>query len=383
MYHVNAADWIPFNRPYLVGSEIQHMRDAVQRGHISGDGWYSKRCQEVLQTLTGSRMSLLTTSCTHALEMSALLLDLKPGDEVILPSFTFVSTANAFALRGATLVFADIRADTLNIDERLLPDLITARTKAIVVVHYAGVACEMDAILALARRHDVAVVEDNAHGLGGSFRGRPLGSFGKLATLSFHETKNIHCGEGGALLINDDELLRAAEIVRDKGTNRSEFFRGEVDKYTWVALGSSYLPSDLLGAYLYAQLEAIDLIQERRLQIWKTYERELCGWSLAQNVQMPTVPEHIEHPAHLFYLLLQDVGQRAAFIDHMASAGVHAVFHYVPLHSSPQGLALAGKRADCPVTDAVSDRLVRLPLYAGLSESACERVVEAARSFRH
>ena len=376
---MSTPDWIPFNRPHLVGTEIGYISDAVARGHLSGDGFYTDSCHALLRGLVGGGRPLLTTSCTHALEMSALLLDIRPGDEVIVPSFTFVSTANAFALRGAELVFVDIRPDTLNLDERLLAEAITERTKAIVVVHYAGVACEMTLIQSLARRHGVAVVEDNAHGLGGSYRGEPLGSFGALSTLSFHETKNIQCGEGGALVLNDPELAARAEILREKGTNRSQFFRGQVDKYTWVDIGSSYLPSDLLAAYLYGQLEAFPDMQKRRLAIWERYADELRDWAGGQGVQLPFVPGHVEHPAHLFYALLPDLACRSLFIEHMASRGVHTVFHYVPLHSSPQGRGYGG--GQCPVTDDVSSRLVRLPLYAGLTEDQQERVVAAVTSF--
>lgn len=374
--------WIPFNRPYLAGRELEYMHDAVVRGHISGDGHYTKRCHEALQALTGAPGALLTTSCTHALEMAALLLAVSPGDEVILPSFTFVSTANAFALRGAKLVFVDIRPDTLNLDETLLHAAITERTKVIVVVHYAGVACEMDEIMRVAGEHGVHVVEDNAHGLGGTYRDRQLGTFGVLATQSFHETKNIQCGEGGALLVNEPSLLTPSEIVREKGTNRSEFFRGAVDKYTWVGLGSSYLPSDLLAAFLLAQLEAFEEIQRRRTELWHRYATQLQDWAFECGATLPFVPAHCQHPSHLFYVLLGDLDGRTRFIEHLASRSVHSVFHYVPLHNSPQGMVLASGDTSCPITESVSDRLARLPLYAGLGDDYHARVVAAVTSFK-
>lgn len=371
---------VPFNKPYLSGQEPAYILDAVSRGHTSGDGHYTHRCHDLLRAVTGSPAALLTTSCTHALEMAALLLDLQPGDEVILPSFTFVSTANAFTLRGAKPVFADIRPDTLNIDEKLLPELITGRTRAIVVVHYAGVACEMDEILAIARVHDLTVIEDNAHGLGGTYRTRPLGTFGQMSTLSFHETKNIQCGEGGALLLNDESLHQRAEIIREKGTNRSQFFRGLVDKYTWVGQGSSYLPSDLLAAYLTAQLESFADIQARRKAIWTRYDRELRTWALGQGVDVPHVPEHVEQPAHLYYLLLPGLVKRTELLSHLRERGILAVFHYVPLHSSPEGQRLA-PRSRCDVATSVSERIVRLPLFPSLTEGEQDRVLEAVLSF--
>jgi dTDP-4-amino-4,6-dideoxygalactose transaminase len=373
---------VPFNRPHLTGREIELMSDAVRRGHISGDGFYTARCREQLASITGVPSVLVTTSCTHALEMSALLLDIKPGDEVILPSFTFVSTVNAFVLRGATPVFVDIRPDTLNIDERRIEGAITERTRAVVVVHYAGVACEMDAITEIARRHGVAVIEDAAHALGATYRGRTLGSLGELATLSFHETKNIQCGEGGALLANDQGLMERAEVLREKGTNRSQFFRGQVDKYTWVDVGSSYLPSDLLAAFLSAQLEHFDEIQHARAHAWDRYALELADWAGDQKIGLPHVPEHCGHPSHLFYLLLPDLERRQAFIAHLGQHGVKAVFHYVPLHTSPMGRRLGGGSADCPVTEDVSDRLVRLPLFASITDAEQDRVIAATRSFR-
>jgi len=325
---------------------------------------------------------LLTTSCTHALEMAALLLDLQPGDEVIVPSFTFVSTINAFVLRGAKPVFCDVRPDTLNLDERKLEGLVTPRTKAVVPVHYAGVGCEMDAIGAIARAGGFAVVEDNAHGLYGQYRGRQLGTFGGLATQSFHETKNFTCGEGGALLVNDEAYVERAEILREKGTNRSRFFRGQVDKYTWVDVGSSYVLSDILGAMLLGQLEARDTIQDRRGKIWARYATELRAWAGSMSIRLPEVPLHCEQAFHMFYLVLPTLAQRTAFIAHLDANGVKAVFHYQPLHLSPMGERFGGRIGDCPVTEAVSDQLVRLPFYTELSEEDQGRVIEAVTSFR-
>ena len=373
---------IPFNVPYLAGPELEHVTQASKTGHLSGDGVYTKIATEELKRLTGARGVLLTTSCTHALEMAALLLSLAPGDEVIMPSFTFVSTANAFVLRGAVPVFVDSRPDTLNVDERQIEAALSPRTKAIVVMHYGGVACEMSAITAIAERHGLSVIEDNAHGLGATYRGQPLGTFGEMATQSFHETKNIHCGEGGALLINNDELWERAEILREKGTNRSQFFRGAIDKYTWVDLGSSYLPSDLLAAFLLGQLEQFESIQAQRHRIWTRYDTDLAKWAQRHGVDRPSIPSEAAHPAHLYYLLLPDVDRRQAFIAHMREYGVMAVFHYVPLHSSPAGRRFGRAASSCHVAEQSSQRLVRLPLYAGLTESDCERVIDAATSFR-
>ena len=371
---------IPFNRPYLSGEEFDLMRAAIDGGHISGDGDFTKRAHGLIAQITGVDSVLLTTSCTHALEMTALLLELAPGDEVIVPSFTFVSTVNAVILRGAIPVFVDIRLDTLNMDESKVEELITPHTRAIVVVHYAGVACEMDAINEVAARHGIAVVEDAAHGFGGTYHGRQLGNLGQMAALSFHETKNIQCGEGGALLLNDPRLVERAEILREKGTNRSRFFRGEFDKYTWVDVGSSYLPSDLLAAFLCAQLGHFDEIQAQRMHVWSTYDIELSDWAARRDITRTKVPQHCEHPGHLYYLLLSDTAERERFIAHMADRGVKCVFHYVPLHSSPMGRRLA-PTAVCPITEDVSSRLVRLPVFAGMSTVELERVVHGVRSF--
>jgi dTDP-4-amino-4,6-dideoxygalactose transaminase len=372
---------IPFNRPSLTGNEHRYIDEAIAAGQISGDGPFTKRCNHLLQSEIGVAKVLLTTSCTHALEMAALLLNTEPGDEVIVPSFTFVSTINAFILRGARPVFIDIRPDTLNLDERELERLITPRTRAVVLVHYAGVGCEMDAIMDVAARHNLVVVEDNAHGLFGKYKGRPLGSFGALATLSFHETKNFICGEGGALVINDPHYIERAEIIREKGTDRSRFFRGQVDKYTWVDVGSSYLPSDLLAAFLLAQLEAREQIQARRRQIWEQYNEHLAGWARNHGIQTPIVPEDCEQAYHMFYMLLPSLGLRRTFIAHLKDHGILSVFHYLPLHISKMGRQFGGKPGDCPVTEDVSGRLVRLPFYNSLSPSDQQRVIEAVTGF--
>ncbi|MBI2435586.1 MAG: dTDP-4-amino-4,6-dideoxygalactose transaminase [Candidatus Hydrogenedentes bacterium] len=368
---------IPFNRACFQGKELEYIAEAIANGHISGDGSFTKKCQQMLEQMLGVPKALLTTSCTHALEMAAMLLDIAPGDEVIVPSFTFVTTVSAFVLRGAVPIFVDIRPDTLNVDEAQLEARITARTKAIVVVHYAGVACEMDPILEIANRHGVRVIEDNAHGLTGKYRGHFLGTLGCLATQSFHETKNVTCGEGGALLINDPSLVERAEIIREKGTNRSRFFRGQVDKYTWVDLGSSYVPSDMLAAFLYAQLADIETIQRNRHRVWSFYADRLKDWAAAHGAALPAVPEWCEQSYHMFYLLLPTLAEREELIRKLRAQGVYAVFHYVPLHLSDMGRRFGGKEGDCPVTESVSDRLVRLPFYNELSEEAQRRIIAA------
>jgi dTDP-4-amino-4,6-dideoxygalactose transaminase len=373
---------IPFNRSSLVGRELEYIFKAMSGGQIAGDQAFTKKCHSLLENLLGVRKALITTSCTHALEMAALLLNIGPGDEVILPSFTFVSTANAFALRGATPVFCDVRADTLNLDETKLEALITDRTKAIVVVHYGGVACELDTICQIAKQHDVAVVEDNAHGLFGKYKGRFLGTFGCLATQSFHETKNFTCGEGGALLINDEKYIGRAEIIREKGTNRSRFFRGQVDKYTWVDVGSSYLMSDVLAAFLFAQLECHVAIQAKRKQLWETYDAGLADWAAANNMRQPIIPSHCTQAYHMYYLLTSSEAVRTRLIDHLKSRGILSVFHYLPLHASRMGNKFGGKVGDCPVAEDVSDRLLRLPFYNDLDADDQRIVIDAVREFK-
>lgn len=372
---------IPFNQPAIIGKELYYISQAILRGHSSGDGDFTKKCQALLKEVLGVPEVLLTTSCTDALEITALLLDIQPGDEVIVPSFTFVSTANAFVLRGARTVFIDVRKDTLNMDESLLDRLITRNTKAIVPVHYAGVGCNMDAIGEIANRRGIPVVEDNAHGLFGRFRGRYLGSFGALATQSFHETKNVTCGEGGALIINDSRYVGRAEILREKGTDRSRFFRGQVDKYTWVDIGSSFLPSDILAAFLYAQLEARNEIQLRRRRIWNYYEFNLRDWADECNVSLPSVPPGCDQPYHMFYLIAPTPAFRHGLMAHLKAEGISSVFHYLPLHLSPMGQRLGGRAGDCPVAESVSERLLRLPFFNDLTEADQNRVVRAVRTF--
>jgi dTDP-4-amino-4,6-dideoxygalactose transaminase len=368
---------IPFNKPAYLSIEPDYIREALQSGHLSGDGVFTKKCNALIEQLFGVPKALLTTSCTHALELSALLLDIKPGDEVIIPSFTFVSTVNAFVLRGAKPVFIDIRPDTLNMDENKLEVLITPKTLAVVPVHYAGVGCEMDAILDIAHRHNIIVIEDNAHGLAGKYKNKNLGTFGVMATQSFHETKNISCGEGGSLLINNPAYVERAEIIREKGTNRSRFFRGQVDKYTWVDVGSSYLPSEILAAVLCAQLENVQKIQKRRGEIWHRYQTELSAWAEENGVRMPMVPDYCEQPFHMFYLLLPSLEQRTRFISTLKEKGIMSVFHYLPLNTSDMGIKFGAKVGDCPVTEDISDRLVRLPLFFNMTENEQDRVIEA------
>lgn len=370
---------IPFNRVVPLGRELDHMAAAIAGRHISGCGPFTRACEELLERELGVGKALLTTSCTHALEMAALLLEIGEGDEVILPSFTFVSTANAFVLRGATPVFVDVRDDTLNIDERRLAAAITDRTKAIVVVHYAGVSCEMEAILSLARDRGIAIVEDNAHGLFGRYRGQWLGTFGQIATLSFHETKNFSCGEGGALLLNDPALVERAEVLREKGTDRSKFFRGEVDKYTWVDVGSSYVLSDLLAAFLYGQLEARAEIQQRRKAVFERYDAALAGWLRTFDLRTLAAPPGCEHPYHMYFVRLPNADIRRQFIQRVRAAGALAVSHYVPLHLSPMGRRLGYQPGDLPVTEQVSEQLVRLPFYATLDAAEQAIVTDAVR----
>ena len=373
---------IPFNRASLLGHELEFVREAVDNGHISGDGPFTKRCEELLERELGVQRALLTTSCTHAIELAALVLEIGLGDEVVVPAFTFVSGANAFALRGAKIVFVDVRPDTLNLDERALDAVVGERTRAIVPTHYAGVGCELDAICATADRFGAVVVEDNAHGLFGRYRGRPLGTFGAFAAQSFHETKNVTCGEGGAVLLNDAAHVEAAEIAREKGTNRKRFFRGQVDKYTWVGLGSSYVLSELLASFLYAQLEAREQIQRARERLWRRYDDALADWAAAQGVTRPFVPEHTEQSFHMYYLLLPSNEARTRLLADLRGRGILAVFHYLPLHLSEMGRALGGREGQFPVTEDVSERLVRLPFYTGMTDAEQDEVIDAVTAFR-
>lgn len=373
---------IPFNRPTLIPEAMSCISEVVRSGKLSGNGPCTHGCESRLRELTGSKTALLTNSCTSALEMSALLLDAQPGDEVIVPSFTFVSTANAFAMHGFKPVFADCRPDTLNVDQTTIAPLIGPRTRAILVMHYGGVGCEMDEILALARRHNLAIVEDNAHGLFAKYKGRALGSLGALATQSFHETKNVTSGEGGALLVNEPALVERAEVLREKGTNRSRFFRGEVDKYTWVDFGSNYLASEIQAAYLLTQLRASDLVQSMRTAIWERYDATLSDWAQANGVQRPTVPSHCEQPSHLYYVLMPTAAARTRLIEHLKAQSILAVFHYIPLNLSPMGRKLGGTAGSCPVAEDLSERLLRLPFYTNLSVDDQDDVIEAVQEFK-
>ncbi len=368
---------IPFNKPHMTGRELSYIAQAHSNGHLSGDGSFTKRCHAWLEERTQSSRALLTHSCTAALEMAALLLDLKPGDEVILPSYTFVSTASAFALRGAVPVFVDIREDTLNIDERLIEAAITPRTRAICVVHYAGVACEMDAIIQIANRYKLKVVEDAAQAIMSTYKGRPLGAIGDFGALSFHETKNIISGEGGAFLCRDGNTAERAEIIREKGTNRSRFFRGQVDKYTWVDIGSSFLPGEITAAFLTAQIEEADSITAGRLRIWERYHAWAANHESAGRIRRPVIPADRTHNAHMYYLLLPTLERRTKFIQQMKEQGVQTVFHYIPLHSSPAGATHCRTPFEMNVTDSISERLVRMPLWLGIEEHL-DKVMDAA-----
>lgn len=357
---------ISFNKPYLTGKELYYIADAHQRGQLAGDGFYTKLCSEWLEHHTGARKAFLTHSCTAALEIAAILVDIKPGDEVIMPSYTFVSTANAFVLRGGVPVFVDIRADTLNIDENKIEAAITPRTRVIVPVHYAGVACEMDTIMQIAKRHKLLVIEDAAQGIMSAYKGSALGSIGHLGAYSFHENKNVISGEGGALLVNDANLVARAEAIREKGTNRSKFFRGQVDKYTWVDIGSSYLPGEIIAAFLWAQLELSEQITKKRLVLWNEYQRAFEPLEIDGRARRPVLPVDCTHNAHLYYLILKDLSSRTNFIHSMKQLGVNCMFHYVPLHSSPAGKRYGKIFGSMEVTNSLSERLVRLPLWIGL-----------------
>lgn len=366
---------IPFNKPYMTQKEVSYIKEAYQNSHLAGDGPFTDKCHKWIECYAEVQKALLTHSCTAALEMSAFLLDIHPGDEVIMPSYTFVSTANAFVLRGGVPVFVDIRIDTLNIDEALIESAVTPRTKAIVVVHYAGVSCEMDTILSLAKKYNLKVVEDAAQGVMASYKGRALGSIGDVGAFSFHETKNVISGEGGALLVNDPSLGLRAEIIREKGTNRSQFFRGEVDKYTWQEVGSSFLPGELIAAFLYAQLEEAESITKRRLESWAVYHETLESLELKGRIRRPIVPDECSHNAHMYYVILAEGIDRQRVLGKLKESGVNAVFHYVPLHSSPAGLKYTRVNGNMNITNSMSDRLIRLPLWVGLSESEQVNVV--------
>lgn len=372
---------IPFNKPSLAGDELDYIRDAILRWHISGDGLYTRKCSELLEKKFNAKKVLLTTSCTHALELASILLNLEEGDEVIVPSYTFVSTVNAFMLRGAKPVFVDIRGDTKNIDENLIEEKITKKTKAIFPVHYAGVSCEMDKILDIAKRHNLFVVEDAAQGVGAKYKDKYLGTLGTFGCYSFHETKNYTCGEGGALVINDERFIERAEIIREKGTNRSKFFRGEIDKYTWVDIGSSYLPSDLLAAFLFVQLEKMDNIASVRKKIYMRYFEGLLPLQEKGLVELPVIPDECASNYHMFYMVLKSTEERDNLIKSLGEQNISAVFHYIPLHLSPMGRKLGYKEGDFPITESVSRRLLRLPFYNNMTESEQERVIKGVKSF--
>ena len=371
---------IPFNKPCIIDKEIEYIKDSIAKGKISGDGYYTKLCNKWFED-NYNVTSLLTHSCSAALEMSAILCDLKAGDEVIMPSYTFVSTANAFVLRGAVPVFVDIRPDTLNIDENKIEQAITDKTKAIAVVHYAGISCEMDKILEIAKRHNLKVVEDSAQGFDSFYKGKRLGSIGDLGTISFHETKNVISGEGGALFINNPELKERAEIIREKGTNRSKFFRGQVDKYTWVDIGSSFLPSDIIAGYLYSQLDNHDKITKKRLDIWNKYHEFFEKYEKQGIVRRPIVPEECQHNAHMYYLLFNSLEERTKFIDYLKSNDIMSVFHYIPLHSAPAGVKYCKTPFDMSVTDKVGDTLTRLPLYYEMNEEILNKIFNVVENF--
>lgn len=373
--------FIPFNKPPYIGKESEYVLDAVNKGHISGDGEYTKKCAKKLEELSGTKRALLTTSCTHATEMAALLSDIKPGDEVIMPSYTFVSTADAFVLRGAIPVFVDIRPDTMNIDETLIEDAITLKTKAIVPVHYAGVGCEMDTIMDIARRHNLTVIEDAAQAIASTYKGKALGTFGDFGCYSFHETKNISMGEGGTLLIQNEDMIEPAEIIREKGTNRAKFFRGQIDKYTWVNYGSSYLPSDMNAAYLWAQLENIDIIQKKRLSVWNRYKEGLSELEKKEYIEFGVIPDGCTNNAHMFYIKVSDLETRTELISYLKEKGIMAVFHYVPLHSAPAGRKFGRFNGEDRYTTKESERLIRLPLFYSISDEEVEYIIDKLKAY--
>lgn len=373
--------FVSFNKPPYIGKESEYVLDAVNKGHISGDGEYTKKCAKKLEELSGTKRALLTTSCTHATEMAALLSDIKPGDEVIMPSYTFVSTADAFVLRGAVPVFVDIRPDTMNIDETLIEYAITSKTRAIVPVHYAGVGCEMDTIMDIARRHNLTVIEDAAQAIASTYKGKALGTFGDFGCYSFHETKNISMGEGGALLIQNEDMIEPAEIIREKGTNRAKFFRGQIDKYTWVNYGSSYLPSDMNAAYLWAQLENMDIIQEKRLSVWNRYKEGLTELADKEYLEFGTIPEECTNNAHMFYIKVKDLDTRTKLINFLKEREIQAVFHYVPLHSAPAGRRFGRFSGEDRFTTKESERLIRLPLFYSITDEEVNCVIETLREY--
>lgn len=369
---------IPFNKPYLIGKELKYIKQAIDNGHLAGDGKFTKKCNEWLENNIQCKKALLTHSCTAALEIAAILIDIQPGDEVIMPSYTFVSTANAIVLRGGIPVFVDIRPDTLNIDETKIEEAITEKTKAIIVVHYAGVSCEMDKIMEIAKKHNLFVIEDAAQGLFSYYKNKPVGSIGHLSTLSFHETKNIISGEGGALLINDEKFIERAEVIREKGTNRSKFFRGETDKYTWVDIGSSYLPSELIAAFLFAQMEKAEQITNKRKILWQKYNDSLKNLSW---IKTPYIPDYVKHNAHMFYIITENFEQRTELIKFLNSENIKSVFHYIPLHSSPSGKKFSRSSGSLEITDLISDTLLRLPLFYEMKEKEVDIVINSIKDF--
>lgn len=378
---LNEKVLVPFNQPSFLGNELVYISEAIKNGQISGDGAFTKKCSQFLETTLAVKRALLTTSCTDALEMSALLLNIQPGDEIIVPSFTFVSTVNAFVLRGAIPRFVDIKSETLNLDETLVERAINSKTKAIVPVHYAGVGCDMDNLVKISQSYNLSIVEDNAHGLFGKYKGQFLGTFGDLSTQSFHETKNFTCGEGGALLINNERFVERAEILREKGTNRKKFFQGIIDKYTWVDIGSSFLPSDILSAFLYAQFESWQYVQEKRQKIWHKYNLSLQEWARENQVGLPFIPNNCEQAYHMFYILCPNIQFRSKLISYLKQKGIYAVFHYLPLHLSEMGKKFGGQQGDCPVTEKRSDQLLRLPFFTSLSDQQLDLVISTILDF--
>lgn len=372
---------VPFNKPFTIDKEFEYIQDTIENSIIRGDGIYTQKCHNFLESYLPAKRCLLTHSCTAALEMAAILADIKQGDEVMMPSYTFVSTANAFVLRGGVPVFVDIKPDTKNINEELIESAITEKTKAIVPVHYAGVACDMDKIMRIASKHNLIVIEDAAQGVSSTYNGQKLGTIGDIGCFSFHETKNVISGEGGAIIINNDKFIQRAEIIREKGTNRSQFFRGEVDKYTWVDVGSSYLPSDIIAAFLYAQLQNIDKINSKRLEIWNEYHQFFAHYEKEGLISRPIVPPNCTHNAHMYYITFKNLQKRSEFIAFLKENGINPVFHYIPLHSSPAGIKFAKTMGDMPITNQVADTLVRMPLFYGLCDEDMKRIKSVVERF--